>query len=82
MSEVATSIRILIQDFYHAYNPEKLDQVDAILAKYAGKEHMLLDHLIAKYNLDRYPPFELFMSGNSRIISRQKSRYVANVAQL
>lgn len=35
--------------FYKRYNPEKLDEVDTVLAKYKGKEAQLFNALVKKY---------------------------------
>lgn len=38
-------------DFYEAHNPDKLDQVDAILDKYEGREEELMKTLRDKYGV-------------------------------
>jgi len=41
--------RDVIEDLYRRYNPSKLDSIDALLTKYAGKEEKLIAALRKKY---------------------------------
>ena len=42
----------LLISFYREKNPSKVDEVDKLLAKYAGNEEKLFQNLAAKYKLD------------------------------
>ncbi|KAF0711833.1 Aste57867_5091 [Aphanomyces stellatus] len=42
--------RAKVVEFYKQHNPDKLSEVDTVLAKYKGKEEELLQKLEAKYN--------------------------------
>jgi hypothetical protein len=42
-------------EFYKTHNPEKLDTVDATLAKYEGKEEALFQKLMIKYTGSKFP---------------------------
>jgi len=44
--------REILLAFYQQRNPSKISEVDKLLAKYAGKEELLLRNLAKKYNLD------------------------------
>eukprot|EP00986_Skeletonema_menzelii_P003700 scaffold1174_cov196-Skeletonema_menzelii.AAC.1 len=44
--------RDMLHEFYKTYNPTKVNEVDKLLAKYAGKEELLFTNLAKKYNQD------------------------------
>jgi hypothetical protein len=44
--------REILVAFYQQRNPSKISEVDKLLAKYAGKEELLLRNLAKKYNLN------------------------------
>ncbi len=44
--------RDMLASFYQKHNPNKLDEVDTLLNKYAGREEQLFLNLARKYNLD------------------------------
>jgi len=44
--------RDILVEFYQAKNPSKVNDVDMVLKKYAGKEEQLFINLAKKYNLD------------------------------
>jgi len=45
------NVRQQVVEFYTAYNPDKLSEVDQILDVYAGKEEVLVNHLHRKYGV-------------------------------
>jgi hypothetical protein len=44
--------RDMLLDFYHTHNPIKVNEVDKVLAKYAGNEEQMFLNLAKKYNKD------------------------------
>jgi hypothetical protein len=44
--------RNMLLDFYHTHNPTKVNEVDKVLAKYAGNEEQMFLNLAKKYNKD------------------------------
>ena len=44
--------RDILVSFYQQHNPSKLNDIDKVLTKYAGKEEQLFLNLAKKYNLD------------------------------
>ena len=44
--------REMLTAFYQRTNPEKISQIDALLAKYQGNHEMMFKNLAKKYNLD------------------------------
>lgn len=44
--------RDMLYEFYATHNPTKVNEVDKLLAKYAGKEEQLFANLAKKYNKD------------------------------
>ena len=44
--------RDLLREFYQANNPTKVNEIDKVLAKYAGNEEQLFVNLAKKYNKD------------------------------
>ena len=44
--------RDMLLDFYHTHNPTKVNEVENILAKYAGHEEQMFMNLAKKYNKD------------------------------
>ena len=44
--------RDMLHEFYKTHNPTKVNEVDKLLAKYAGKEEQMFTSLAKKYNID------------------------------
>lgn len=44
--------RDMLYEFYKTYNPTKVNEVDKLMAKYAGNEEQLFSNLAKKYNKD------------------------------
>ena len=44
--------RDMLYEFYKTHNPTKVNEVDKLIAKYAGKEEQLFANLAKKYNID------------------------------
>ncbi|KAL7553465.1 hypothetical protein ACHAWF_016746 [Thalassiosira exigua] len=44
--------RDILVSFYQQHNPSKMNDIDKVLTKYAGKEEQLFVNLAKKYNLD------------------------------
>lgn len=44
--------RDMLLEFYQTHNPTKVNEVDKVLAKYAGKEELMFRTLAEKYNVD------------------------------
>ncbi len=44
--------RDMLLEFYHTHNPTKVNDVDKVLAKYAGNEEQMFLNLAKKYNKD------------------------------
>jgi hypothetical protein len=44
--------RDMLLEFYQTHNPTKVNEIDKVLAKYAGKEELMFRTLAEKYNVD------------------------------
>jgi len=63
--------------FYAQYAPDKLDGIDAMLEKYAGKEDKLFAALVKKYGKEPKDPFYATPSGDDNVADVMQDLAVA-----